>query len=57
MVPYCLILGAGMHKKSKHKRYNKLARAASKAGAEKLKAGATALEAVKSAVMGRHILQ
>lgn len=45
-------LGAGTHKSKYRNNYNKLAKAASKAGIEVLKKGGTALEAVKAAIIG-----
>lgn len=46
-------VGAGSHKTGYHKRYNKLAKVATKAGIDSLKNGGGALDAIKAAVMGR----
>lgn len=47
-----MFVGAGTHKITYHKSYNKLAKIASKAGVDVLKHGGSALEAVKAAIIG-----
>lgn len=48
-------LGAGSHKHRYRRRYNKLARKASKAGVDVLRSGGSALDAVKAAIIGEFL--